>query len=332
VSSPASTHRLILKMLKEKQGAYVSGALLAGRLGLTRTGIWKNIRTLRSMGYDIQSHPKEGYRLVSLPDLLLPDEILPELKTAWLGRSYHYFPQIGSTNDHALALAAAGAPHGSAVCAEEQTSGRGRLRREWISSPRLGIYLSILLRTPLPVQEAFQATYILALSLVKVLRGKYGLPGAIKWPNDILIGPRKVGGILTEMQSDQDFTRFLVIGIGINVNHTKEDLAGPFRYPATSLAIERGDPVARRELLITFLERLESDYDTFYSRGFSTFLADLEQFSGILGKYITIVSGKEEKRGKALRFTPEGALILGRDDGTEEAVWVGDVTRVEGTF
>ena len=125
------------------------------------------------------------------------------------------------------------------------------LRREWISSPRLGIYLSILLRTPLPVQEAFQATYILALSLVKVLRGKYGLPGAIKWPNDILIGPRKVGGILTEMQSDQDFTRFLVIGIGINVNHTKEDLAGPFRYPATSLAIERGEPVARRELLIT---------------------------------------------------------------------------------
>jgi len=132
------THWQVLHLLKEQGNDFLSGTILASRLGLTRTAVWKHIQNLRGMGYDIQSHSKEGYRLLNVPDLLIPEEIVPGLKTRWLGRFYHHFPRISSTNDHALLLAAQGAPHGTVVVAEEQTHGRGRLKREWLSVSQKG--------------------------------------------------------------------------------------------------------------------------------------------------------------------------------------------------
>lgn len=328
----APTHWRILTLLKEKNGAYFSGALLASQLGLSRTGVWKQIRHLISLGYHIDSHPKEGYRLVAVPDLLLPEEILPNLDTTWLARTYHHLRQTTSTNEVLLRLASEGAPNGAALTSEEQVQGRGRLRREWISPPGAGIYVSVLLSTPLPVMEAAHATSVAALALVKTLRHKYGLHPQIKWPNDVLLSGKKFVGILTEMQSDQDLTRFLVVGIGINVNQTHEDFAGIFRYPPTSVAIELGSHLSRQELLIDFLNRFEALYDLFLDEGFPALSTDLEQASAILGKIITVHRGKEEIHGKALRFSPEGALIVSTQDGNEEQIWVGDVTRVEGTF
>lgn len=326
------THWRILTLLKEKNGGYVSGALLASQLGISRTGIWKQVRHLISLGYQIDSHPKEGYRLLSAPDLLLPEEILPKLDTTWLARTYHHLRQTTSTNEVLLRLASEGAPNGTAVTSEEQIQGRGRLRREWISPPGAGIYVSLLLNTPLPVMEAAHATSVAALALVKTLNHKYGLLPQIKWPNDVLLSGKKFVGILTEMQSDQDLTRFLVVGIGINVNQTLQDFGAIFRYPPTSVAIELGSPVSRQELLVDFLNRFEQIYDLFLDEGFPALSADLDRASAILGKTITVHRGKEEIHGKALRFSPEGALIVSTQDETEEQIWVGDVTRVEGAF
>lgn len=326
------THWRILTSLKEKNGAYLSGAGLATTLGLSRTGVWKQVRHLISLGYRIESHPKEGYRLISIPDLLIPEEIVPNLETLWLARTYHHLPQTTSTNEVLLRLASEGAPNGTTVTAEEQVQGRGRLRRQWISPAGAGIYVSVLLTEPVPVSEAAHATSVAALAMVKTLRSRYGLPAEIKWPNDILIRGKKLVGILTEMQSDQDMARFLVVGIGINVNQSAKDFEGPFRYPGTSVAIEAGAPVRRSELLLDFLHRLEPLYDLFLEQGFPALADELEEFSALLGKNVTIHQGREEIRGKALRFSPEGALAVLTEDGEERNIWVGDVTRVEGLF
>jgi BirA family transcriptional regulator, biotin operon repressor / biotin---[acetyl-CoA-carboxylase] ligase len=332
MSRVARTHVQVLHLLKEKQGNFVSGTSLASRLNMSRTSVWKHIQNLRSLGYDIISHPKEGYRLREIPDLLIPEEIVPHLATSWLARAYHHYRQIGSTNDEALLLAAQGAEHGTVVVAEEQTKGRGRLQRSWFSPAGCGIYLSMILRNPLPLQEAPQSPMVAALALVKVLDEDYGLPASIKWPNDVLVAGKKLSGILADMQSDQDYTRFIVIGMGINVNHTESDLAEPFRYPATSLAIELGAPVKRQELLLKLIHRFERAFERFLDDGFGAMLPEFEKASAILGKELRIQSGKEEISGKALGFTPEGALRLLKEDGKVEVVWVGDVLRVAGPY
>ncbi|MDY0039390.1 MAG: biotin--[acetyl-CoA-carboxylase] ligase [Desulforhabdus sp.] len=324
------THWEILNRLKAKPTTSVSGPQLASQLGISRTAVWKQIQKLNALGYSIKTHPKSGYELVDVPDLLIPEEVVPSLTTRSFGRVYYHFHQLGSTNDHAVTIAMQGAPHGSVVVAEEQTKGRGRLRREWISSARSGIYFSILLRTSLPISDAHQSTLLAAISLVRVLDDRYSLKASIKWPNDVLIANRKVAGILTEMQSDQDEIGFLVVGIGINVNHSQDGLQGPFRYGATSLAIELGNKIRRQELLANFMNQFEEDYDRLLRKGFGSFLSEFERRSSIVGKAVTIQCGKMEHSGKVAGFTPQGALRLVTEDNREEIIWVGDVTQVGG--
>jgi BirA family biotin operon repressor/biotin-[acetyl-CoA-carboxylase] ligase len=328
----ATKHRQlqILKILKENEGDFVSGEGLAERLGISRPGVWKHIHKLMEMGYEIQSQSRTGYKLVAVPDSLAHKEIVPNLETKWLAHSYHHLKTIGSTNDYALRLAAEGAPHGTLVVADEQTKGRGRLRREWVSLPNRGIYLSMLLKNPLPVRIAPQSTYICSLALVKMLRAEFGITASIKWPNDVLIKGKKAAGILTETQSDQDFSRFSVMGIGINVNHTREEMAGPFRYPATSIAIELGFAVKRQRVLLQFLRQFEQDYDLFLKKGLSVVIPEFEAHSEVLGKTVTVTCGNREFTGKVQGFNAEGALLLLGDDGLQQTIWVGDVSHVYG--
>lgn len=332
MTTTSTTAKQLLDLLRAHQGQYLSGAALAADLGMTRTAIWKHIHSFQKRGYPIISHPKQGYQLQDAPDLLTADEILPALDTSWLGKTYHHLPQIGSTNDRSLELAAQGAPHGTVVVADEQLAGRGRLGRPWVSLPRRGLYVSLLLRDDLPSRDAPQTTLITGLTLVEVLQTHYNLPARIKWPNDILIHGKKIAGILTEMQADQDLVRFLVIGIGINVNHSTEELTTPFRYPATSLAIERQTPTRRSDLLLAFLNRLEINYIRFRQGGLAPFLSDLERASAVLGHSVAIQCSSEQFTGTVLGLTAEGALRLGLDDGQERIIWVGDITRVSGDY
>lgn len=325
-----STQLQILRLLKDSEGSFVSGVALAEKVGISRPGVWKHIKSLKQAGYEIQSRSRLGYMLVAVPDSLSPGEIVPNLTTRWLAHSYSYLSTIGSTNDYALLLAAEGAPHGALVVAEQQTKGRGRLEREWMSCPHRGIYLSLLLRNPLPIQVAPQSSYIGSLALVKMLREHFGVAASIKWPNDVLINGRKVAGILTETQSDQDFSRLIVVGIGINVNHNSEEIAGPFRYPATSIAIETGVAVKRQKVLLELLARFEREYERFVKNGLPALLPEIEKYSAVLGKTIRVVYGNREIAGKACGISPEGALLLRREDGSQEAVWAGDIVRIEG--
>ncbi len=328
----STTAKRLLDTLRAHQGHYCSGAALAATLGLTRTAIWKHIQTLKERGYPITSHPKLGYLLSPMPDLLLGEELLPKLDTRWLGKTYYFLDQVGSTNDHALQLASHGTEHGTVVVADEQVAGRGRLGRPWLSVPQRGLYVSLVLRDQLPSRDAPQTTLIAALSLAEVIADLYGLPAKIKWPNDVLIRGKKVAGILTEMQADQDVVRFLVIGTGINVNHSEEELNAPFRYAATSIAIERQQTTRRSDLLLALLKRFEASYERFRAEGLAPFLPTLEHASAVLGHPVTVQCGSEQITGIALGLTAEGALRLGLEDGREKVIWVGDITRVRGDF
>ncbi|MGC9194887.1 MAG: biotin--[acetyl-CoA-carboxylase] ligase [Syntrophobacteraceae bacterium] len=330
MSSSKANHLEILKLLRDHTGSFVSGAALAEKIGISRPGVWKHINRLKQMGYEVQSRPGLGYMLMAIPDSLSDREIVPNLGTKWLAHSYHYLTSIGSTNDYALILAAEGAPHGAVVVAEQQTKGRGRLKREWMSLPNRGIYLSMLLRDLLPTRVAPQTSFIGSLAMVKMLREAFGICASIKWPNDVLIQGRKVAGILTETQSDQDFSRFIVVGIGINVNHGREEMDGPFRYPATSIAIETGQVVKRQKVLLEFLARFEQEYERFLQGGLPALLPEIEQYSEMLGKTITVVYGNRQIVGKAIGISAEGALLLLREDGAREHVWAGDVMHIEG--
>lgn len=332
MSSAKSTHLEILRLLKDSEGSFVSGAVLAEKVAISRPGVWKHINRLKQMGYEVQSRSGLGYKLVAVPDSLADGEIVPNLTTRWLARSYRYLKTIGSTNDYALILAAEGAPHGTLVVAEEQTKGRGRLQREWMSRPNRGIYLSILLKDVLPVRVAPQTSYIGALALVKMLGEEFGIAASIKWPNDVLIHGRKVAGILTETQSDQEFSRFSVVGIGINVNHSSEEMSGPFRYPATSIALETGFGVKRQKVLLGFIDRFEREYERFLDSGLKALLPEIEHYSEMIGRTITVVCGNREIVGEARSISAEGALVLQLANGSQEQVWAGDVTRIEGGF
>ncbi len=258
----ATLHR-ILSALRRDPSIHVSGTALASTLGISRTSVWKHVQALRSKGYHIDTHPRLGYRLTGVPDLILPEELLPLLSTRNLGRAYHHFNRTTSTNDEAMALALRGAPHGTLVVAEAQSRGRGRLQRDWASAASRGIYLSLLLRGPFPPDRAHQLTMLSALGLARLMRDRCGLEAWTKWPNDVLISGKKVAGILTEAQSDPDQVHFLVVGVGVNVNHRSDDLQGPFRYPATSLAMELGHELNRTEFLAAYLADFERDSGVF---------------------------------------------------------------------
>ena len=224
-----TTDAKILSALRANPGG-VSGAELAEQLGISRAAVWARIEELRSLGYDIEAGPHLGYRLVGEPDALHADDLLARLgKTKIIGRDIRVFEQTTSTNDVIEKLARDGVKEGVVVFAESQTSGRGRLGRKWISPERKGLWFSVLLRPDLRPQETTQLTVASATALRRAIQSETGLKPEIKWPNDILIGGKKVAGILTELSAELDRVRHVILGIGVDVNLAADEFPAELR-------------------------------------------------------------------------------------------------------
>ncbi|MBI5025175.1 MAG: biotin--[acetyl-CoA-carboxylase] ligase [Nitrospirae bacterium] len=208
----------LLKLLKEREGTFVSGEAMSKALGITRAGIWKRIKAMKQKGYVINSSPSKGYKLLRSPDILTADEITGVFQGKLLGKKVLFFESTTSTNDIAMEMGQKGSPEGTIVVADAQEKGKGRLGRTWISPPGVNLYFTLLLRPPFPPKDATLLTLMAAVSIVSAIRKYTGLKATIKWPNDILIGDKKVGGVLTEMKSDMDRISFVALGMGINVN------------------------------------------------------------------------------------------------------------------
>lgn len=310
----------ILDFLRRKQ-AYVSGEEISHRLGISRQGLWKHIQELKEKGYDIVAVPHLGYRLLSLPDRLFVSEITSHLNTKFIGKKAYYFDSITSTMDIATQLALKNAPEGTLVITESQTKGRGRLGREWFSPKHKGIYLSLILRPKVLPTEAPIFTLLSAVSVCEAVKEITGLDIQIKWPNDLLAHNKKLGGILTELNAEMDEVRFVVIGIGLNVNNDRKALA----TGAVSLKELANQGVNRVDLLKEILRKIEANYLAFQNKGVHPIIEKWRRYNITLGRRVKVLSHKEHVEGEAVDIDIDGGLLLRKDSGLTQKVTAGDV-------
>lgn len=321
-----STKEALLKYLKESAGVWTSGETLAAALAISRSAIWKHIKTLQEEGYGIASSTKRGYVLQEVPDRLLPAEIRDGLDTRVFGRErLDYFAETDSTNIRARALAHEGAPEGTIVVAEAQTQGRGRRGRSWFSPPGCSLYLSIILRPRVQPHEAPQLTLLAAVAMAETLLETADLPFTIKWPNDILVNGKKISGILTEMSLEMDRVDYVVVGVGLNVNTPEEAIAEDIRDIATSLRMLTGKIFSRVRLLQVFLEKLEYYYGLFQNRQFEKIRDRWKELSGIIGRQVKIENLDRAYEGEVVDIDQDGFLVLRSSAGELQRIVAGDV-------
>ncbi len=317
----------ILTALRAEKDGAVSGADLSQKLGVSRAAIWARIEELRSLGYDIAASPHLGYRLVSVPDVLHADDLrslLPDVKI--VGRDIRVFQETTSTNDVIEKLARDDVKEGVVVFAESQTKGRGRLGRKWISPASKGLWFSVLLRPEIRPQAATQLTVASATALARAIRLQTNLSPEIKWPNDILIRGKKVAGILTELSAELDRVKYLILGIGVDVNLNASEFPADVRKLATSLKIETGRAINRAELAAAILAELDSDYARICDGQFESVANEWEQYCTTIGHNVTIRIGGRAIQGQAESLDSDGALLLRTQHGRLERIIGGDVT------
>lgn len=317
----------LLARLKGADGAFVSGTGAAEALGVSRTAVWKHVRTLREEGYRIEAVPHRGYRLLQVPEGPLPRELAEGLETAWLGRRLVAYAEVDSTNR--AAMQDPSLTHGAVVYAFRQTGGRGRLGRAW-SSPPGSIPFSVVLEPALAPQRAQALTLAAAVGLARGIEAACGLRADIKWPNDLQWRGRKLAGILTEARSDPDRILRAVVGVGLNADTRPGAFPPAVEARAVSVARAAGAPVEPARLLGAVLTALEAAFD-------AALAADPASFSDLLDTYRArcVTLGREvtvtERDGATLRGTADrvdelGALWVRRGDGRSVPVYAGDVT------
>ncbi|OGW34225.1 MAG: biotin--[acetyl-CoA-carboxylase] ligase [Nitrospirae bacterium GWC2_56_14] len=314
----------ILQLLRSSRTGFVSGADLASRLGISRTMVWKHIKTLEHEGFGIEAVPSQGYRITLTPDLLRQADIKQGLKTRTIGKDIRLFAEVVSTNTLAMEAASQGAAEGTVIIAETQTGGKGRLGRQWIS-PQGNLYLSVILRPNIPTHKAPLITLVGAVAVASAIRKHCSVPAAIKWPNDILISGKKVAGLLTEMSAEPDRIRHIALGIGIDVNMELQELPQDVRMHTTTLANEAGAKIDRKALVQQLLQDLEHWYRIFLTSE-AEVLKEWEQLNMTIGCRVTVSGMGEIFEGLAQGIDQEGRLKVALDDNTIRIVAAGDVT------
>lgn len=320
----------ILEMLKRADGNFISGEDLAANFDVSRAAVWKHINKLRETGYNIVSRENCGYSLQELPDLLLPENILPELNTKVIAVDKSrmiYLECTESTNKFAKKIAAEGAPEGTVIVAEEQTGGKGRLERDFLSPKSKGILFSLILRPNCLPKDAPKFTLLAAVALVKAME-KFNLQAGIKWPNDIMFDGRKVVGILTEMSAEIERVNYIVIGIGINANIRREEFPENIRNIAASLYEMNGNKkISRINFFCAVLEELDKLYRETNLNGFEKIFELWRKYNITLNREVKVISAESGEIffGKAVDIDEDGALIV-EVDGKRKKVYAGDVS------
>ena len=383
----------IIHILRQVTPNTVSGPEISAQIGISRVAVWKHIKQLKNQGYAIQSTPN-GYRLDLSPSETAPpsnyshvtslDTPMRENPKSDTGKAGHpktdqnecsdlplplYFPEreglihhffsLSSTMDRAKEIAREGAPHLSVVISEEQTAGRGRLKREWISQ-KGGLWMTLILRPNLPPPMAWQVNFAASLSLAQTLRQRFDIDVGVKWPNDILFKEKKLAGLLSELETEGDMVSFVNIGIGLNVNN----FPGQAEPNAVSIREILGRSVHRRALISDFLERFEETlnyysigpdlsklseismstgyeegniksrmkrerrpdkkYDAFSAPDISALISEWKKMTLTIGRKVRIQTFGESIQGIALDVDDSGALIIRQDDGSQKTVIYGD--------
>jgi len=304
--------------------APLSGEELAQRLGVSRAAVFKHVEALRARGYRVDARHAQGYVLAGTPDRLGPAELAPYLTGTW--RRIEWLAEVDSTQRVARELARAGAAEGTTVVAETQSAGRGRLGRSWHSPPGRNVYCSVVLRPALAPTVVPQIALVVGLAVATAVRETSGLAPLLKWPNDVLLGGRKVAGVLTEMDAELERVHFVIAGIGVNVNAQADTFPPELRDKATSLAIAAGRPTDRVAFMGRLLAQLETRYRRFLAGGFAPLRAECEHLSALAGRAVVVHVPGGEVAGRVEGLDDDGALRLVDDAGVTRRVVAGEVT------
>lgn len=316
----------VLKLLKENSDGFVSGQYICEKLGVSRTAIWKNINLLKKDGYEIVSKTRNGYKLITCPDLLTHEEISTYLQTKLIGNKVVYYDSIGSTNNKAKELAFAGEMEGTTVTAEEQTSGRGRLGRQFISPKYKGIWMSLILRPEFEPMHIPKITLIGAAA-VNLAISDIGIKTYIKWPNDIVLCNKKVSGILTEMSAELNQTNYVIMGIGINVNIEENEFPEDLKDKAISLITVAGERILRKRLAALVLNHFEELYQEFIQYGSIKETINICRENSILiGKEIRVIEKGITLKATALDINDNGELVVRYENGIVGNINSGEVS------
>lgn len=320
----------ILTLLRETEG-YISGQELCRQLSVSRTAVWKAIGQLKEAGYEIEAITNKGYHLVSAPDLVDAAELTSRLHTSWAARPVIFHETIDSTNNEVKRLAEDGAAHGTLVISEIQEKGKGRRGRSWSSPKGEGIWMSLLLRPDFPPMQASMMTLLGAMAVADAIKRVTGLSAGIKWPNDIVVGGKKVCGILTEMSAEIDYINYVVIGIGINVNNGA-DFPEEIKKVATSIFLETGEKAPRAAIAAAVWEAFEGYYEKFVTAGNLSLIR--EAYEGMLlnlNQAVCVLDPLGMWKGTARGIDETGRLLVEDEEGTLRAVDSGEVS-VRGVY
>jgi BirA family biotin operon repressor/biotin-[acetyl-CoA-carboxylase] ligase len=307
---------------------HVSSRAICRELKITRAAVWKQIQALRRLGYAIEGVASQGYRLREVPDRLRVLETDPGIRTARIGRTIVVKDETGSTNDDLWDLGRQGAEEGTVVIAEMQRAGRGRRGRQWIGPARRNLYMSVLLRPTFPPAEAAMVSLMAGVVLCEAMEEVFRLRPQLKWPNDLLLDGKKAAGILAEMHAEQESIRFLVLGIGVNINMGREMFPEDLRYPATSVQIAMGRPVKRLPFVRRLMECLDEGYQRLLDDRGASALEAWNRYCAHPGEWLELSTAGGTIRGRFRGLDEEGSMILESAAGRAEKIRAGDVVRV----
>lgn len=314
----------ILALLRERAD-YVSGQELCQRFSVSRTAVWKAINQLKKEGYCIQAVQNRGYLLVSEDEVFGRHELESRIATKWAGRPVSFYRELGSTNIQAKMDAENGAPQGALVVADMQTAGRGRRGRSWSSPGDTNAYFTLILRPEFSPDQASAITLVMALAVAEGIRETCGVETGIKWPNDIVIGGKKVCGILAEMSVERDFIHYAVVGAGINVG--LQEFVPEIASTATSLQAECGRKVPRAALVANVMKAFEAYYEKFLGQpGLSGLQTEYNRILVNRDREVRVLDPKGEYTGISRGINDTGELLVERPDGTVTAVYAGEVS------
>lgn len=314
----------ILSFLREGKG-YVSGDLISSRLSVSRTAVWKYINQLEKLDYKIDKVKGKGYRLVKAPEKLYPWEVRRHLAAESIGKEIVYNEAVESTNTQAFKLALDGAPEGTCVIAETQKSGKGRLNRQWFSPSGKNLYISVILRPQVHPSRVPPITFLSSLAVYDTIERLTGEKPTLKWPNDVLMNGRKLCGTLLELSTESELVRFVVVGIGLNINMKAAEVDEALKQRATSLFMETKKSYERAYVCGILLTNLETHYEVFVRQGEGRILELWQERAGLNGKYVEIVQMGERYSGVVEGIDRDGGMLL-RTDGVVRKIIAGDVT------
>jgi BirA family transcriptional regulator, biotin operon repressor / biotin---[acetyl-CoA-carboxylase] ligase len=305
-----NTRDKVLRILFLAKGETVSGVRLSDMLGISRVSVWKHISALKEAGFNVKSCAR-GYALLNSDDILLPFCFGPESES----RIFH-FQELDSTMDKARNLAREGAPHLSLVIAENQTAGRGRLRRKWFSA-KGGLWFTLILKPDIPPLLSYIYVFAASLSLSLTLERMFGLNVRVKWPNDLLLNGKKLAGLLSEMETSGNLVDFINIGVGLNVNNQPDQ----FEHRAISIKESLGNSVARCRIIKTFLEDFKQ---RIHLIDCNSIISLWKERTSTIGSHVRVETFGEVYEGLAIDVDETGALLVRGELGKIKKIIYGD--------